>query len=294
MHCSECGKEIRDASVLCDECGARIADDNTIKKKSSFPINLIVFMVIVGLIVVAGIYIKNTVPIRRITLEELSEIKPSNNISASGSHVSEGLEFCSNGDGTAYISGVGTCVDTSIVIPATSPSGDLVTEIGEGAFSGDINLESLAMPGSITRIGSYAFYGCINLRMVQISDCVTSIGISAFEGCQSLTTMIIPNALSRIEDKTFMNCSGLTTVSIPDSVTSIGVSAFENCQSLTSIIIPESVNSIEDQAFMSCNSLVSVEVSDSVVLGLSVFEGHAPHLEINGVNSTVWYGNRGV
>ena len=248
MHCSECGKELRDDSVFCDECGARVADDNTIKKKSSFPINLIVFMVIVGLIVVAGLYIKNTVPIRRITLDELSEIKHSNNLSDSDIPVSEGLEFCSNGDGTAYISGVGTCVDASIVIPATSPSGDLVTEIGEGAFSGDINLESLVMPGSITRVGSYAFRGCINLRTVLISDCATSIGVSAFEGCQSLT----------------------------------------------SIIIPESVNSIEDQAFMSCHSLVSVEVSDSVVLGLSVFEGHAPNLEINGVNSTVWYGNRGV
>ena len=40
---------------------------------------------------------------------------------------STGLEFTSNDDGTCYVSGVGTCDDTHIVIPAVSPAGDSVT-----------------------------------------------------------------------------------------------------------------------------------------------------------------------
>ena len=33
------------------------------------------------------------------------------------------LEFVSNGDGTCYVAGIGTCTDTDIVIPSTSPEG---------------------------------------------------------------------------------------------------------------------------------------------------------------------------
>ncbi len=36
---------------------------------------------------------------------------------------SEGLQFISNGDGTCYVNGIGTCADSDVVIPNMSPEG---------------------------------------------------------------------------------------------------------------------------------------------------------------------------
>ena len=48
---------------------------------------------------------------------------------------SVGLEYTSNGDGTCYVSGIGTCTDTDIVIPSVAPNGQKVVAIGNSAFS---------------------------------------------------------------------------------------------------------------------------------------------------------------
>ena len=47
---------------------------------------------------------------------------------------STGLTFTSNGNGTCTLTGLGSCRDICVVIPATSPSGDKVTAIGSQAF----------------------------------------------------------------------------------------------------------------------------------------------------------------
>ena len=100
---------------------------------------------------------------------------------------SEGLEFTSNGDGTCYVSGIGTCTDTDIVIPLTSPEGDSVTSIGEGAFAYYTYLSSVVIGDSVTSIEYGAFEGCESLSSVVIGDSVTSIGNYAFAGCTSIT-----------------------------------------------------------------------------------------------------------
>ncbi|MBE6548387.1 MAG: leucine-rich repeat domain-containing protein, partial [Ruminococcaceae bacterium] len=120
--------------------------------------------------------------------------------------ISEGLEFTSNGDGTCYVSGIGDCTDTDIVIPLTSPEGWTVTSIGD-----------------------YAFRDCDSLASIEIPDSVTSIGDDAFSGCSSLTSVVIGDSVTSIGDYAFRNCSSLTNIVIPDSVTSIGSSAFDGC-----------------------------------------------------------------
>lgn len=74
--------------------------------------------------------------------------------------IAEALDFVSNGDGSCYVSGIGSCKSANIVIPSTSPSGDRVTAIGERAFYGRGELESVTIPTSVTSIGANAFYGC--------------------------------------------------------------------------------------------------------------------------------------
>ncbi len=79
---------------------------------------------------------------------------------------SSGLEFDSNGDGTAYeVTGIGTITDTDIVIPSTYNEKP-VTGIASGAFQNCTDLTSVTIPNSITSIGENAFVGCNTLTII--------------------------------------------------------------------------------------------------------------------------------
>ena len=137
-----------------------------------------------------------------------------------------------------------------------------ITTIGDSAFNGCSNLQTIKLPDSVTSIGKYAFYYCENLASITIPDSVTSIGNYAFYLCRSLTSVTIGNSVTSIGNHAFYYCDSLTSVTIPDSVTSIGYSAFEYCCSLTSITIPNSVTSIVGYAFYRCTSLKRVDIND--------------------------------
>ena len=203
-----------------------------------------------------------------------------------------GLKFTSKGDGTCYVSGIGTCTDTDIVIPSAY-NGMRVTSIGSSAFAYCDGLTSVTIPDSVTSIGSYAFNDCDGLTSITIPDSVTSIGSYAFCYCTKLTSITvdsdhpnyasidgvlfnkaitkficypagktgaytIPDSVTIIGSYAFYGCSGLTSVTIPDSVTSIGFSAFYYCYGLTSITIPDGVTSIGGSAFENCSGLTSI------------------------------------
>jgi len=86
---------------------------------------------------------------------------------------SEGLAFTSNGDGTCYVSGIGTCTDTDIMIPSEY-NGMTVTGIGYYAFSSDVMnenvLTSITIPSSIIRIDEGAFRYQYNLLSAIFED----------------------------------------------------------------------------------------------------------------------------
>ena len=106
---------------------------------------------------------------------------------AGDSIYSQGLEYTSNGDGTCYVSGIGTCTDVDIVIPAVSPDGERVVGIGAHAFENCVNIISVVIPEGVTYISSAdegwakSFYGCVNLEKIVIPDSVTYIGAYAGE-----------------------------------------------------------------------------------------------------------------
>ncbi len=65
---------------------------------------------------------------------------------------SEGLEFTLNDDGKSYsVTGIGTCSDTDIVIPAVYNERP-VTSIGNIAFYNCDGLTSITIPNSVTFI----------------------------------------------------------------------------------------------------------------------------------------------
>lgn len=93
---------------------------------------------------------------------------------------STGLSFRSLSDGTCEVTGIGTCTDTVLRIPATAPSGQRVSRIAKGAFVYNSNITEVVMPEGLTRIEYQAFGGCSNLTTVTIPTSVTSIGNLAF------------------------------------------------------------------------------------------------------------------
>ena len=170
---------------------------------------------------------------------------------------SEGLQYTDNADGTCYVSRIGSCTDTVLVIPRNY-QGKAVTGIGKQAFAACSKLKSVTIPDSVTSIGDSAFIYCTGLTSVTIPDRVTSIGDSAFQNCTGLTSVTIPDSVTSIGDSAFNYCTGLTSVTIGNGVTSIGDYAFGSCKQITSITIPGSVTSIGARAFQECSGLTSI------------------------------------
>ncbi|MGN1473236.1 MAG: leucine-rich repeat protein, partial [Eubacteriales bacterium] len=101
--------------------------------------------------------------------ENCGQKKPSDGLAYTYTLYSEGC----------YVSGIGTCTDNDIVIPAEY-NGKPVTSIGYGAFSGCTDLAGVTIGSGMTNIGSNTFRGCTGLTSIEIPGSVTSIGYGAF------------------------------------------------------------------------------------------------------------------
>ena len=171
---------------------------------------------------------------------------------------SEGLEFESNNDGTCCVIGIGTCTDANIIIPPTSPDGEKVIKIADGAFYFDTiideyfcmnngldlsilddNIESITIPEGVTTIGCEAFKNR-GLNTIKFPSTLIHIGANCCEECYSLNSINLPN-VQTIEEYAFFNCDNLTDITIP-AVTYIGNFAFGNCPRLKNIQIPSTVS----------------------------------------------------
>jgi hypothetical protein len=160
---------------------------------------------------------------------------------------SEGLEFSSNGDGTATVVGIGSCTDTVLIIPARSPSGETVIAIGEDAFNGIIAIDEVFLPDTLMSIGENAFRGS-GINAVSVGSAVITIGDGAFAECTSLTCISVSpaNAMYASVDGVLFDremseliCypSGKTArrYTLPNTVTRIAPHAFNQCESLKEV-----------------------------------------------------------
>ena len=174
----------------------------------------------------------------------------------------EGLEFKSNGDGTCYVSGIGTFDKPWLIIPSKSPENEIVTAIGDSAFSWCENLTSVTIPDSVTTICDDAFVYCTSLTSMTLGNSVITIGDYAFYACNSLTSITIPDSVTTIGDSAFSDSTSLASVILGNSVTTIGDYAFAYCD-ITRVTIPDSVTTIGDCAFYGCENLTSIEISEN-------------------------------
>ncbi len=162
-----------------------------------------------------------------------------------------GLSYSANSDGTATVSGIGSCKDTDLVIFPIVPDGQhmgkKVTAIKKGAFKGNTSITSVVIPDSVTSMGE--------------NNASTNAG--AFSGCTSLKEVKLGSGLTIIEPYTFIN-TAITSITIPGNITTIGYQAFQNSSKLETVIISDGVEIIGQQAFLGCSELTTVYIPASV------------------------------
>lgn len=203
---------------------------------------------------------------------------------------SEGLEFVSNGDGTCYVSGIGSCTDTEIVIPPISPEGDTVIAIGvlgldtetnppvDYAFAECTTITSVKIPDTVMVIGDYAFGQCTALEQIELPKSVTTIGLGAFSLCSSLASIEIPDSVTNINEYSFYLCSSLVCIAVNENntkYTSINGNLYTKDKKTfiqyaigktsPNFVIPDDVTNIGACAFLGCPNIEIIELSDNVI-----------------------------
>ena len=134
-----------------------------------------------------------------------------------------------------------------------------ITVIGELAFQGMSNIESVYVPKGVELINTGAFSGCKKLRSIQISDSVETIDRDVFNGCVSLKEIKFPDSIKNIGAGALTGCTNLESVNIPPKVELLPWRIFEGCTSLKHIVIPKKVKTIEDYAFAECIGLENIK-----------------------------------
>lgn len=155
--------------------------------------------------------------------------------------------------GAAVITGVSSPPAVlELPVCADTDSDSLVfAVIGEKAFMGLTDVESVIIPDTITEIGDSAFAGCLSLGSITLPDSVSTIGVKVFVSCTQLRYADLggkDSKLRAIPENCFSSCTNLTEVKIPEGVVGIGREAFYGCTSMRSITIPASVRFIGENA----------------------------------------------
>ncbi len=172
--------------------------------------------------------------------------------------ISDGLAYTENKDENdntvSYtVSGIGTCTDTDIIIPATHNSLP-VTSIGANAFRFNTNITSIAVSDGVTSIGSMAFFRCSSLATVKISSSVTDIALDAFDDCTVMQRFDVDegNAVYSSIDGALYNKTGTTLIRVPCNLAA------------NTFTIPSTVTRIETQAFYLCSAIINISVHSGV------------------------------
>ena len=170
---------------------------------------------------------------------------------------SKGLEFKSLGDGTCYVSGMGSCNDSFVILPDTSPYGERVIGIGDYAFRNNGVIKCIELNEGLEFVGAYAFYGT-EIENVFIPKDLVQIGDFAFTNCKRLKNISVDNGNTVFTDMGgVLYSKDLSTlicypggkdgnsISIGDKVLEIKTMAFYNCDRIKIINYNGSVSSFK-------------------------------------------------
>ena len=116
----------------------------------------------------------------------------------------------------------------------------------------------------MSSVGDYAFYGCKELETITIPKNTAYIGKMAFADCYRLKEAGIPEGMASVGKRAFSGCEELGSIKLPDSVEKIGSYAFSECHSLVSVRLPGKLKTLEEGMFYRCESLKEVKLPDSL------------------------------
>ena len=88
----------------------------------------------------------------------------------------------------------------------------------------------------VTGIGNSAFSGCWQLQSVTLPEGLETIGENAFYNSNSIKTLTIPEGVTTIGNYAFAYMYGLTKLELPSSLKEIGVQVIEGCTELMSVV----------------------------------------------------------
>ena len=196
----------------------------------------------------------------------------------------EGLVFCLNGEGDAYMVEDYTGEATEVIIPARY-QGKEVTEIIGHIFYNSPHVTSVFIPKTINRIVPSAVpvndslevridpaneHYCFEDHMLYSKDKTVLYAVLKDVG----ESFIVPETVKVIENGVFVGRESLCTVVLPEGLVEIGHSAFSGCTSLSEINLPDSLKVINGVAFYECDGLDGIDLPDNLeTIGPMAFYG---------------------
>ena len=98
-----------------------------------------------------------------------------------------------------------------------------------------LGCKNTIIPNTVNNIGNSAFAGCTELDTITIPNSVSYLGIGAFDGCNSLSTITLPSSVSYISDGA-LACSGLTSITCKSSNPPTAFSGYDYANSFWSYV----------------------------------------------------------
>ena len=201
-----------------------------------------------------------------------------------------GFEYSILPDNTIIITGC--FYDYEVLIVPNKIENKVVSTIKRNAF-GNLKVEKIIIPESISTIDGSPFYGCGYLTTIDVAPdnktfaaidnvlfCKTDRRLICFHSL-NLRKYIIPNGIQIIGASAFHECWTLNEVEMSDSVKYINENAFGWCTHLKNIILSDKLLEIGNFAFSNCIDLKSIKIPNSVKqIGLHAFWRCLEDLEI--------------
>lgn len=150
--------------------------------------------------------------------------------------------------------------------------GEGITAVGDHAFDGFLNLESVSLPQGLTRIGEAAFRRT-GLTELSLPATVLSVGAQAFSGCWRLEEADLGESLEEIGPYAFYMDGALRALHLPGTLRRAGETAFGGCAQVEKIVF-QKVNDASEWAGI---RFENAEANPMAAGGKAVlYDGEAP------------------
>ena len=161
---------------------------------------------------------------------------------------------------------------------------DSVHKVGTYVFEGtaltNFTLVKPANKNQYNEVGEGAFSNCLNLETVDFSGSnLTTISKGLFSQDSALKQIKLPSTLTTIQDNAFFDCKALEKINsdtkgvsqLPSKLKTIGSNAFSNNLNISKVVIPAKTDIINTNAWNITASITDQEIAQGKVNPLKQF-----------------------